>query len=186
MRRLHGPGAAGDEGFWEEEFSLDNFKALLQFAAKRSGRPAPRVVERYPFLAGTSPGSLRGLDELRPLLAAGAALVVTTDPAHHGHGYGTPAARILDDRLDSTPRRVLEGLSRAFDTLARREYLDFLRECDEQRSDFRDTGPAMAALLEGPLHTRIVELKLVDYADVLGAQRPTWVAAALAAFEANR
>ena len=183
LRRLHGPGADRDEGFWKEEFSLDNFKALLEFAAKRAGRRAPRVIERYPFLSGSSPGSLQGLDELRTLLARGAALVVTTDPAHHGHGYGTPAGRILDDIASSTAARVLEGLSSAFDKLARREYLDFLRECDEQRSDFRDTGPAMAALLEGPLSSRVIELRLIDYSDVLEAPRPTWVAAALATFE---
>jgi hypothetical protein len=183
MRRLHGPGAAGDEGFWAEEFSLDNFKALLELAAKRAGRPAPSVVERYPFLSGPGPGSLPGLEDLRPLLARGAALVVTTDPAHHGHGYGTPVPQILDDRAPGTPRLVLEGVSRAFDKLARREYHDFLRECEEQRSDFRDTGPAMAALLEGAILPRIVELRLVDYSDVLMKPRPTWVAAALATFE---
>ncbi|MEK7470270.1 MAG: hypothetical protein AAB074_23105 [Planctomycetota bacterium] len=183
MRRVHGPGAPGDEGFWAEEFSLDNFKALLDFAAERTGRSAPRVIERYPFLAGTSPGSLQGLDDLRPLLEAGAALVVTTDPAHHGHGYGTPPQQILDDRVAATRTTVLEAVSRVFDKLARREYLDFLRECDEQRSDFRDTGPAMAALLEGPILSRIVELCLVDYSDVLSSPRPTWVAAALGVFE---
>ncbi|KAF0245976.1 MAG: hypothetical protein FD180_1119 [Planctomycetota bacterium] len=186
MRRLHGPGADGDEGYWAEEFSLDNFKALLEIAAKRSGRRAPRVVERYPLLSGSGPGSLHGLDDLRPLLARGAALVATTDPVHHGHGYRTPAVRILDDKAPSTPRLVLEGVSRAFESLARREYHDFLRECDEQQSDFRDTGPAMASLLEGAILSRIAELCLVDYSDVLAAPRPTWVAAALATFERDR
>lgn len=182
LRRLHGPGAPGDEGFWGEEFSLDNFKALLEAAARRAGRPLPRVVERYPFLAGARPDDLPGLDELRPLLAGGAVLVATTDPAHHGHGYGTPAENLIDDAAPSAPGRVLAAVARTFGHLARREFHAFLKQCEEQKSDFRDTGPAMAALLEGPLVSRVLDLRLVDYADVLATPRPTWVAAALATF----
>ncbi len=182
LRRMHGPGAPDDEGFWSEEFSLDNFKVLLEAAARRASRPPPRVVERYPYLAGPRPDDLPGLDELRPLLAGGAALVATTDPAHHGHGYGTPPENLIDDAAPSAPGRVLAALARTFGHLARREFHAFLKQCEEQKSDFRDTGPALAALLDGPLVSRIIDLRLVDYADVLTAQRPTWVAAALASF----
>ncbi len=185
MRRLHGPGTPGDEGFCRDEFSLDNFSALLESAARRAGRRAPRLVARYPFLAGAEPADLPGLDEVRSLLARGAVLVVTTDPAHHGYGYGTPAGAMIDDAVPSAPGRVLASVARTFGHLARREYYAFQRQCDEQKSDFRDTGPAMAALLDGPLSSRILALRLADYSDVLAAPRPTWVAAALAEFRAQ-
>jgi hypothetical protein len=49
------------------------------------------------------------------------------------------------------------------------------------RSDFRDTGPALAALLRrrGRPSFSIHDLCPVDYHDVLAAPTPTWVAAAL-------
>jgi hypothetical protein len=182
LRRVHGPGVPGDERLWSEEFSLDNFKALLEAASKRLGRRAPRVVERYPFLAGRRPADLPGIDALKSLIERSAVLVATTDPAHHGRGYGTPAAAILDEAAPETVGRVRTMIEETFAALARRDFAKFLAACEDQRSDFRDTGPAMAALLDGPLATRIHDLKLVDYADVLPAPRPTWVAAALASF----
>lgn len=182
LRRLHGPGAPGDEGLWREEFSLDGFRALLAAAARRAGRPEPLVVERYPFLAGSVPASLPGLDEARALLARGAVLVATTDPVHHGPGYGTAAVAALDESSPGTRARILDALSGSFARLARREYPAFLADCEAWKSDFRDTGPAMAALLDGALSARIRDLRLVDYSDVLAAPRPTWVAAALAEF----
>lgn len=179
LRRCHGPGAPGDAGCWTEEFSLDNFKALLDLAARRAGKPSPQVIERYPVLVGATPGSLPGLEDLR---IPGAVLVATTDPAHHGHGYGTPPAEIMDDAAPSTAGRVLSALARTFGHLARREYHAFLKQCEEQRSDFRDVGPAMRELIDTPCTSRILDLRLVDYSDVLETPRPTWVAAALAVF----
>ena len=49
----------GDAGYWAEEFSLDGFCALVEAAAKREGKKAPRVVAALPFprrrAAGRSP-----------------------------------------------------------------------------------------------------------------------------------
>ncbi|MCC6737591.1 MAG: hypothetical protein IT452_00985 [Planctomycetia bacterium] len=183
LRRVHGPGVPGDAGLWRDEFSLDNFRTLVAVAASRAGRRAPRLVVRFPYLVGTDPASLPGLEALR---IPDAVLVATTDPAHHGHGYGTPPDAMIDDAEPSSAHRVHIAIRRAFDHLARRQFRAFLMQCDEWKSDFRDTGPAMTALLDGPLAARIHDLRLVDYSDVLAAPRPTWVAAALAEFAPER
>jgi hypothetical protein len=47
------------------------------------------------------------------------------------------------------------------------------------RSDFRDAGPVFATLTKGRFPRQIDALRLVDYADVLAAEQPTWVAAAV-------
>jgi hypothetical protein len=53
------------------------------------------------------------------------------------------------------------------------------------RSDFRDAGPVFAALAaaRGATAATIRALRLVDYADALGAEQPTWVAGALVAID---
>jgi hypothetical protein len=196
LRRIHGPEMAGDAGFWAEEFSLDGFTALVAAAADREGKRAPRILPRYPFLVGEQPGELPGIDELRARIEKGAALVATADPIHHGAGYGARE----EDRLPIDDPQTLEfarwTIERGFHSLASRDFAGFLRHATEVRSDFRDSGPAMAWLIdpEGaktaprgaspkvPLGMEIVDLMLVDYSKALDAPAPTWVAAALARF----
>src|SRR5205823_5366820 len=94
LRRVHGPGIQNDGGHWTEEFSLDSFKIFVELAARSAGRTAPKIIERYPFMTGENPGDLPAIDELRAIAARGAALVATTDPIHHGVGYGTPESEL--------------------------------------------------------------------------------------------
>lgn len=189
LRRVHGPGApaaAGEEPYWREEFSLDGFLALLALAARRAGVPAPRVVCRYPFLVGEDPADLPGLEELHALVAAGAALVATADLIHHGHGYGTPPDACLAREGEAAHAYARGQITRGFDFLGAGDYAGFLGHAAEVRSDFRDGGPVLTELLragagvaDAPWQTTLHELRLVDYADALGAPPPTWVAAAL-------
>jgi len=187
LRRVHGPEVPGDGGYWTEEFSLDGFCALVEAAAKREGKRAPRVVVRYPFLVGEEPDSLPGIDELRALLARGAPIVATADPIHHGAGYGARE----EDRLPREDPQTLEfarwTIERGFRALAARDFGGFLRHAAEVRSDFRDTGPLMASLVDAkrPIDTEILDLLLVDYSKALDAPPPTWVAASLARFRAR-
>jgi len=176
LRGVHGPGAQGDAGYWREEFSLDGFTALLDVAARLERRRPPRVVARFPFFAGDTPHDLRGVDELRAI-AKDAALVATTDPLHHGAGYGTPpeARRAIGD-VAYARARIEEG----FALLARRAYTEFAQHAAATRSDFRDVGPTLAAILDGPIAFDVHAIELVDYATTLGAPAHTWVAAALA------
>ena len=182
LRRVHGPGVPDDAGHWEEEFSLDNFGALLEAAARRDGRPAPRVVRRFPFLTGPTPADLPGVDELAALVARGAALVATTDPIHHGLGYGMPPEETWPLAAAATATRARAAVEEGFQRLAARDYAAFLDHAAALRSDFRDLGPVLAHLLPAATHFALHELRLVDYAEALAAEPPTWVAAALAAF----
>lgn len=171
-------GVHDEHGYAAEEFSLDAFRALLDVAARREGIRPPRVVARYPFLVGAEPDGLPGLGELRALVDAGAVVVATADPVHHGAGYDTPAPARLP--RDEATREIARGwIEAALGMLARRDFAAFAAECVRVRSDFRDAGPVVATLCAGPLSARVHELELVDYAAVLAAPRPTWVAAAL-------
>lgn len=176
LRRVHGPGAPGDEGRWREEFSLEGLAALLEVAARREGRPAPRLVARYPFLVGEDPSDLPGLEELEQLVADGAALVATADMIHHGAGYGTPLAAQRAREDPRTAEWAAACVGEALRLLQRGELRAFLAGCEADRSDFRDGGPVLARLL-GEWRWRLGPLRLVDYAVTLAAQQPTWVAA---------
>ncbi len=175
LRRVHGPGIAGDAGHWREEFSLDGFRALLPLAARRCGRAAPTVIQRFPYLSAADPASLPGIDELRRLVADGCAVVATADPMHHGVGYGTPR----EEQRAGDEARVYAhaGISAQLDALARCDHAAFAARCSTDASDFRDTGAILAELIPG--HGAIRDLTLVDYAATLEVASPTWVAAAL-------
>lgn len=182
LRRVHGRGAPLDAGHADEEFSLDAFAALLEAAARREGRAAPRLIARYPFLTGADPETLPGFDELAGIAERGATLVATADMLHHGAGYGTPPEARMPLHDTATLRRARETVDALAASLARGSFAEHERLATGARSDFRDAGPVFAALARarGEVCARVGRVDLVDYADVLGADEPTWVAAALA------
>ncbi len=184
LRRVHGPGAPDGGGHWEEEFSLDGFCALLDAAAQREGQPPPQVARRFPFLTGEHPADLPGVDELRAFRVApgGAFLVATADPVHHGIGYDTPLPELRPRDDPATVDWALAGVREGFQRLASGDFPGFLSHAAGAKSDFRDPGPVMAHLLGAGLCVNVHGLRLVDYADVLAAPAPTWVAGALATF----
>ena len=182
MRRVHGPGIAGDRGHWADEYSLDNFCALVDAAAVADHVAPPKIVARFPFLVGADPDSLIGIDDLHAVVARGAVVVATTDPVHHGVGYGTPTSelRALGDPASLEFARTC--VADAFALLAARRYYEFARHAADCRSDFRDNGPVLAALLPRGLSPMMHAVTLVDYADTLQSRAPTWVAATLSEF----
>jgi hypothetical protein len=186
---LHGARASGvargvhkaGEPATANEFSLDGFAALLELAAEREGRRAPRLLQRFPALVGERPEDLPGLEELRETLARGAALVATADPIHHGAGYETPEAERLRASEPRTRELARASVERGFELLARGDFVGFLEHAEREKSDFRDPGPVLAALLAsgGRWKAQVHALELVDYAATLGSPEPTWVAGAL-------
>lgn len=165
-------------GLASEEFSLDAFEEMLAIAAARAGRTI-EVIARYPFLVGSDPGSLPGLDELAAVRSDGALLVATTDPLHHGRAYGTPPDDCLDRDLPATVQLARAAIGAQLDALADHRYDEFAVLCEHHRSDFRDTGPVVAELLGDAFDPIVHDLALVDYAEALAAPDPTWVAGAL-------
>ena len=182
LRKVHGPGVAGDQGRWTEEFSLDGFCGLVELAAKWLGRKMPRVVCRYPFLVGETPENLLGLEELREIVGRGAAVVATTDPMHYGRGYGNDGEPCFPVDSVEGVKLAHGAVEAALETLCRRDYAGFQKITAAMRSDFRDVGPVLAELLEGRVLRKVIHaVRTVDYAEELGAEPPTWVAGALCA-----
>ena len=181
MRRVHGPGVAGDAGRWTEEFSLDGFCVLVELAGKWLGKKSPRVICRYPFLVGETPEDLPGMEELREVMARDTELVATTDPIHYGRGYGDMDAVLWPANSEQAAGLAHGALAAAQEMLRRGNYEGFQSVTADYRSDFRDTGPTVASLLarNGHWWPKIHEVRLVDYAATLGAEEPTWVGAAL-------
>lgn len=179
LRRVHGPGAPHDGGHASEEFSLDGFRALVAVAARVEGLPEPELVERHPFLVGDAPETVTGVEELRELVAEGAALVASADLVHHGVGYGTPPDLALP-RTEATRSLARDWVGEQLAALGSGDFERFSVIAGRQRSDFRDAGPMLSHILARPVSFRVQALELVDYADVLAAAEPTWVAATLA------
>jgi hypothetical protein len=179
LRRVHDASAP----WCAEEFSLDAFGVFLRLAARREGRPPPRVVARYAFLVGDDPASVPGVDEVADL-AGRMPVVATTDPIHHGAGYGTPGGERLSERAASTVEWARACIEKQLALLAAGRFGDFADLAARVRSDFRDTGPVLAHILRtgAPPSGEVLALRLVDYAEVLDAESPTWVAAPLIRF----
>jgi predicted class III extradiol MEMO1 family dioxygenase len=178
LRGIHGPGMPHDKGMWKDEFSLDNFSALLRIASELAGKPMPNIIARYPYLTGENPESLAGFAELRTLVDDGAALVATGDLVHHGAGYGTPKEEQLPRTDPSTLAIARQWIEEQLKFLSQGDYAGFLEKAKSVRSDFRDAGPVVATLVPNAKYT-IDQLTLIDYANVLHAEDPTWAAAAV-------
>lgn len=174
-RRIHGPLAASDGGLWTDEFSLDNFKYFVERAAVINGHRAPEIIERYPFLTGTDPLSLPGIDELFDLVEQGVPVVATADMVHHGVGYGAPLDESLDEWETDAVAIARSWIEEGIRALAEKDYGRFLQNADRVKSDFRHSGPVLREVL-GAFGHEVSEVRLVDYADVLKAGVPTWVA----------
>ena len=170
-------GVHDEAGLAAEEFSLDAFVELVAVAAERHGRRVD-VVRRYPFLVGDAPHTLPGIDDLRAM-AASSLLVVTTDPIHHGRAYDTPTADCLDPSDPATIAAVRSMIDEQLAALSEHRFGDFARLAERHRSDFRDTGPVLAHLVGEGFEPTVHDLALVDYAEVLSAAGPSWVAGAL-------
>jgi hypothetical protein len=173
---IQGPGLVARRD-WEHEFSLGHFLFLWDEAGKRRPEPLPRLVVRYPVLAGGRPDLLPGIDELERLVEDGAAVVATGDLFHHGIGYGdapdeahAPGAgglRIARERIE-------EGLRH----LKARDHRAYQAHSVRSKSDARDVGQVLAHL-QGALEGQILDLVWEDMSEAYGAPRPTWVAGAL-------
>lgn len=178
---IQGPGLARGEQ-WRDDHALMSWRFFWELETRRRGlgARAPRVVERYPYLAGGRPEELPGIEELVEL-ARDAALVSTADPFHHGVGYGDPPGASLAPEaggLELARRRIEEGL----ELLGRGDYWGYNQHCVSAKSDHRDAGQVLR-LLVGPMAGRIHDLAVTDAAALYSAPPPTWVAGALISWE---
>ncbi len=176
---IQGPGIAGRDE-WRGDHALMSFRHFWAAETNRRGIKGPEVIERYPYLAGGKPDQLPGIDELARL-AENAVIVSTADPFHHGIGYGDTPENSLpphEGGLDLARRTIENGIA----ILSRGDYWGYNTHCVQAKSDARDAGQVFR-LLRGPMQGQILDLTYSDAAELYRQPPPTWVAAALMAWQ---
>jgi hypothetical protein len=176
---IQGPGLSRGEE-WRSDHALMSWRFFWELETKRRGITGPRVIERYPYLAGGKPEELPGIDELHEI-ARNAVIVSTADPFHHGIGYGdTPEDSLPPDEqgMALAHRRISEGM----ELLGKGDYWGYNQHCVSAKSDHRDAGQVIR-LLRGPLKGTIYDLVYTDAGALYNSPPPTWVAGALIGYE---
>jgi hypothetical protein len=179
---IQGPGLEHGEE-WRNDHALMSWRFFWDLETRRRGVAGPRVIERYPYLAGGHPEQLPGIEELQAI-ARDAVIVSTADPFHHGIGYGDTPEQALppDERgLGLARRRIDEGI----EILGRGDYWGYNQHCVSAKSDHRDAGQVVR-LLRGPMRGQILNLVYTDAGELYNAPPPTWVAGALISWELER
>ncbi len=175
LRGIQGPGLAGREE-WRWDHSLYSFYLLWEAELARRGIEGPKVIVRYPYLAGGRPDTLPGIEELEEI-ARDAVVISTADSFHHGISYGDPADKAFfpaTGGLALARSRIQEGI----DLLARGDYWGYNQHCVSAKSDARDAGQVFR-YLRGPMSGTILDLTYTDTTDLYNAPAPSWVAAAM-------
>lgn len=176
---IQGPGIDWRDEWWSDHV-LISFRHFWQAETKRRGIRGPKVIERYPYLAGGKPELLPGIDDLANL-AEGAVVVSTADAFHHGLGYGDPPEKSLypdAGGLNLARKTIEEGMM----ILGRGDYWGYNQHCVKAKSDARDAGQVFR-YLRGQMDGTIVDLTFSDAADLYHHPEPTWVAAALMSWQ---
>ncbi len=175
---IQGPGLNGRRE-WTGDHALISWRHFWEAELNRRGiaaDKAPRVFERYPYLAGGKPEALPGIDELARLLED-AVVVSTADPFHHGIGYGDAPedAYDHDEAGLAYARATIEAGIRI---LERGDYRAYNQHCVESKSDARDTGQVYR-YLRGPMRGEVLDISFTDSSELYDQPKPTWVAGAL-------
>ncbi len=175
---IQGPGMDGRRE-WTGDHALISWRHFWRAELRRRGiseQRAPKVFERYPYLAGGRPQDLPGIDELARLMED-TVVVSTADPFHHGIGYGdAPADAYNHDAtgLAHAQNMIESGIR----ILERGEYRAYEQHCIESKSDARDTGQVYR-YLRGPMRGEVLDISYTDSSELYDQPPPTWVAGAL-------
>lgn len=176
---IQGPNC-GERADWKQEFSLLNFQYLMQKEVQRRGIKSPKLILRYPFLAGGRPDLFEGIEDIKAI-AQDSVVVATGDLFHHGIGYGESPLTALPSEAggkELAHKTIQEGLSH----LAHDDYKEYLKHCIASKSDAKDVGQLLRYLL-GPLKGNILDLVTCDTSLMWDSLPPTWVAASLVELE---
>lgn len=173
---IQGPNSPSGRKEYRADHALMIFRHLWNAAVERRGKPAPALIERYPYLVGGKPERLPGL-EATARIAERAVIVSTADPFHHGIGYGDEPelARFPESGGLALARSSIEEGIRL---LEKQDYWGYNQHCVEAKSDARDAGQ-LFTYLRGPMKGNIVDLTYSNADALYKAPQPTWVATAL-------
>lgn len=175
---IQGTGIDGREE-WKGDHALIGWRHFWDAEVKRRGlteATAPKVYERYPYIAGGKPENLPGIDDLAKLMED-AVVVTTADSFHHGIGYGDSPEEAYDhdeEGMGYAKSMLNEGIS----ILEKADYLEYQQHCLKAKSDARDTGQVYRHL-RGEMTGEILDLCYSDSTGLYNQPPPTWVAGAL-------
>ena len=176
---IQGPGL-DFRNEWTGDHAPISFRHFMAAETKRRGIQGPEVIERYPYLAGRNPELLPNMDELE-MLCKDAVIVTTADSFHHGIGYGdAPEDSYYPNEggLERAHASIMEGCR----LLEAQDYWGYNQHCVVAKSDHRDAGQVIAHL-RGPMKGSILDLTYSEAGALYKTPDPTWVAAALVAYE---
>lgn len=177
---IQGPGLDG-RNEWEKDHALMSWRHFWNAEIARRGLThPPKMIERYPYLAGGKPADLPGIEELAREVE-NAVIVSTADPFHHGLGYGTPADEAFYpdwEGLHKAKAAIEEGIR----LLEKGDFWGYNQHCVEAKSDHRDAGQVFR-YLRGPLQGKVVDITYSNAGDLYHAEPPTWVATPLTVYK---
>ncbi len=172
---IQGPGIAGRDNYLRDHVLL-GWHHFWDAETKRRGGKIPKVIERYPYLAGGHPELLPGIEELSAI-AKDSVIVSTADAFHHGIGYGdTPENSFEPD--EAGLRRAKNIIEDGIRILEKGDYWGYNQHCVQVKSDARDAGQVFR-YLRGPMTGRVIDMSYTDAAPLYDQPPPTWVAGAL-------
>jgi hypothetical protein len=174
---IQGPGIHGGREEWKGDHALMSWRHFWDAEIRRRGlKHPPRMIERYPYLAGGHPELLPGIEELQEI-ARNAVIVSTADPFHHGIGYGDTPENSFDHDAEGL-RRAQTVLEEGIAILEKGDYRGYNQHCVKAKSDARDAGQVFR-YLRGEMKGYVRDITYSDATALYRTPAPTWVAAAI-------
>ena len=176
---IQGPGLEfRDE--WRDDHALRSLRHFWDAEIERRGITNRRLIERYPNLAGGSPGDLPNIEEVAAI-ADNAVIVATGDQFHHGIGYGTPPQKALEAEPEGL-RAARVSMELGIEVIERGDYWGYNQHCVVAKSDDRDAAQ-LYRYLRGPLDGTLLDIGYSDSTELYGQPAPTSAAGGFFRFD---
>ena len=176
---IQGPGLVF-RNEWEGDHAMRALRHFWETETTRRGVTGRRLIERYPFLAGGSPGDLPNLDETSAI-AENTVILATGDQVHHGIAYGTPSEEALQMEPDGLIK-ARDDMKTGTALLEESDHAGYDAHCVEVKSDDRDAAQ-LYSYLRGPLRGSLLDIGASDATELYEAPAPSWAAGGFIAFE---
>lgn len=172
---IQGPGISGHDNY-RRDHVLMSWHHFWDSETKRRGGSIPKVIKRYPYLAGGHPEQLPSIEEVAAI-AKDSAIVSTADAFHHGIGYGDPSENSFEPD-EAGLRRAQKIIEDGIRILENGDYWGYNQHCVQAKSDARDAGQVFR-YLRGPMTGKVIDMSYTDASELYQQPRPTWVGGAL-------